>query len=235
VGSIILMALGSAVFPALLACVAIIMSRPRPRRLLFAFYVGGVLTSVTTGILVLRVFRHGHHVLGSSTSAPHPATSIAAGVVALGLSWLMASRRGHDLLARARSRVAHRRGRTPRPAEPGPNWAERKLSGASSTVSFVVGAVINLPGPLYILALGDIATGGYGPTEQIALILLFNAIMFLLLEIPLVGYLLRPDATAARVAAMSRWLNANGLRLMGGLVGVFGVSLVVQGVHALLS
>lgn len=62
--------------------------------------------------------------------------------------------------------------------------------------------------------------------------MLFNAIMFLLLEVPLVGYLLRPEQTAERVAALATWLNANGLRVIGWLVGAVGVSLVVQGVVA---
>ena len=58
------------------------------------------------------------------------------------------------------------------------------------------------------------------------------AIMFLLLEVPLLGYLVRPEQTAELVAHMSTWLNANGLRVMGWLVGAVGTSLVVQGIAA---
>ena len=58
--------------------------------------------------------------------------------------------------------------------------------------------------------------------------------MFLLLEVPLVSYLVRPEETAKRVAAMSGWLDANGLRITGGLVGVFGASLLAQGTLALV-
>jgi hypothetical protein len=49
----------------------------------------------------------------------------------------------------------------------------------------LVGVVINLPGPFYLLALGKIAHGGYSTLVQVLLILLFNAIMFLLLEVRL--------------------------------------------------
>ena len=53
---IILLALGSAVFPALLACVAILISRPEPRRLLLAFYViSGVVQQHLWGRLTRRV------------------------------------------------------------------------------------------------------------------------------------------------------------------------------------
>jgi hypothetical protein len=68
----------------------------------------------------------------------------------------------------------------------------------------------------------------------VALILLFNVIMFLLLEVPLVGYLVRPGATAVRVTAVRRWLNANGLRIASWLVGVVDAGLVGQGIAAAL-
>jgi hypothetical protein len=226
-GTIILLALGASVFPALLACVAIIISRPAPRMLLLAFYAGGVLTSVSTGTAVLVAFTHGGTVLGSTHSDPHPATSIVAGVTALLGAWLMSSGRGMALLGRWRSR--HRKPKR----EDGRSWAERTLGRASWRVAFLVGAVINLPGPFYVLALGEIARGSYTTVEQAALILLFNAIMFLLLEVPLVGYLVRPDATARWVASLSRWLNANGLRITGWIIGLAGASLLVDGIAAL--
>ena len=96
----------------------------------------------------------------------------------------------------------------------------------------MVGAAINLPGPFYLLALGDMATSGYSTAEQLGLIVLFNAIMFLLVEVPLVGYLVRPDSTAERVASFATWLNSNGLRIMGWLVGAVGIGLIVQGLAA---
>lgn len=226
-GQIVLLAFAAAVFPTLIACVAIMISRPAPRRLLTAFYVGGLIASVTSGILVLANFDDGSAVIGSTTSSPSPGTSITAGIVSLLLAWLMASRRGHTLLDRWRSR------RTPRPEqEKGPSWAERHLDRANARVAFAIGAVINLPGPFYLLALGDIATGGYSTVQQLFLILLFNAIMFLLVEVPLACYLVRPEETAERVASFSTWLNANGLRVMGWLVGAVGVSLIVQGIAA---
>ena len=167
-------------------------------------------------------------MLGSTRSEPHPTTSIVAGAVALLFAWLMASPGGNAVLDRWRSR---RRGKSKR--EDGPSWAERRLGRASWKIAFLVGAVINLPGPFYLLALGKIAHGNYSTPQQVALILLFNAIMFLLLEVPLLGYLVRPEATAQRVTAMSRWLNANGLRITVWLIGLFGAGLLAQGIAAL--
>jgi hypothetical protein len=230
-GLIIVFALGASVFPMLLACVAIIFSRPEPRLLLLAFYAGGLLTSLTTGLVVLRLFNDGQKALGSTKHAPHPANSIVIGLVALFFAWLMASERGNAIIDRWRARRARRRSEPSR--EAGASWAERRLGGASGKIAFVVGAAINLPGPLYLLAIGKISRGHYSAAGQIGLVLLFNAIMFLLLEAPLLGYLVRPEATTGRVKAMSQLLNANGLRVTGLLVAVFGAGLVAQGIAAL--
>ena len=226
-GKIVLLAFAAAVFPTLIACVAIMISRPEPRGLLLAFYAGGLIASMTSGIFVLAAFNDGDAVLSSTTSTPNPGTSILAGLVSLLLASLMASGRGHALLDRWRSRRPRRREQ-----KKGPSWAERHLNRASTRVAFAVGAAINLPGPFYLLALGDIASGAYSSAQQLGLVALFNAIMFLLVEVPLVGYLVRPEETAERVAGFATWLNANGLRVMGWLVGVVGASLVVQGLAA---
>ena len=224
---IVLLAFGAAIFPALLACVAILLSRPEPRRLILAFYLGGLLVSIVSGVAVLTVFESGGEVAGSTSDSPHPTVSIAVGTVGLLFAWLLISRRGRTLIDRWRSRHPRRQKRK----KEGPSWVERRLDHATVRIAFVVGGAINLPGPFYLLALGDLATG-YGRPEQIALILLFNAIMFMLLEIPLVGYLVDPAWTERTVSTAARWLNSNGLRVIGMLVGFFSASLVVQGLIA---
>jgi Sap-like sulfolipid-1-addressing protein len=226
-GQIVLLALAAAVFPTLIACVAVMISRPEPRGLLLAFYLGGLIASLTSGVVVLALFSAGNAVLGSTSSTPSPGTSIVAGLVSLVLSWLMASPRGRGLLDRWRSRHSRRNQK-----KQGPSWAERHLDRANARVAFVVGAAINLPGPFYLLALGDMATDGYSTAEQLGLVVLFNAIMFLLVEVPLLGYLVQPEQTAKRVASFATWLNANGLRVMGWLVGAVGAGLIVQGLAA---
>ena len=226
-GQIVLLAVAAAVFPTLIACVAVMISRPEPRGLLLAFYLGGLISSLTSGAVVLAYFNNGNAVLGSTSSTPSPGTSIVAGLASLLLAWLMTSRRGGALLDRWRTRHPRRHEK-----KQGPSWAERHLDRANASVTFVVGAAINLPGPFYLLALGDIATGGYSTAEQLGLLALFNAIMFLLVEVPLVGYLVQPEQTAERVAKFAAWLNSNGLRVMGWLVGAVGIGLIVQGLAA---
>lgn len=227
-GRIVVLAFGAAFFPLLLACVAILISRPEPRRLILAFYLGGLLMSVASGIVVLRLFAGGEEVAGSTADHPHGTVSIAIGLVGLFFAWLLVTHRGRALVDRWRAR--HPRHRKPKTHE-GPSWVERRLSKATIRIAFVVGAAINLPGPFYLLALGDLATG-HSTAEQAIGIVVFNAIMFLLLEVPLVGYLVDPRWTEDAIAALGAWLNANGLRIVGALVGVISIGLLVQGLDA---
>jgi hypothetical protein len=225
---VVVLAFGAAFFPALLACVAILISRPEPRRLILAFYLGGLLVSVVAGIVVLKVFEGGGEIAGSDSGGPHGSVSVVVGLVGLLFAWLLLSHRGHALLDKWRDRHPRRR-----PPREGPSWVERRLDRATIGIAFGVGAAINLPGPFYLLALADLSTG-YGPVEQGVAILVFNAIMFLLLEIPLVGYLFDPEWTERAVAATGAWLNVNGLRVLGALVGVVSASLLIQGIAAIV-
>ena len=232
-GDVVLLALAAAVVPALLACVAVLLARPKPRRLLLAFYLGGLIVSVTAGLVILGYYGNGHSVIGSTSSRPSPGTSIVEGAAALLLAWLLAASGGERIRAGARSRVAaHRR---PRPDAGGtPSKLQKQLDRASPPMAFALGAVINLPGPYYLLALGHIAEGRYSHVQEVAGVAVFNLIMFALVELPLIGYLVRPERTAERVTVVSAWLNANGLRLIGWIIGAAGIALIVQGLAAAL-
>jgi hypothetical protein len=65
------------------------------------------------------------------------------------------------------------------------------------------------------------------------LILLFNAIMFLLLEIPLIGYLVDPAWTERAVAATRSWLTVNRLGILGVVIGAISCGLIAQGIQAI--
>jgi hypothetical protein len=60
VGQIVLLACAAAVFPTLIAYVAVMISRPEPRALLLAFYLGGLISSLTSGVVVLASARLRH-------------------------------------------------------------------------------------------------------------------------------------------------------------------------------
>ena len=226
-GDIFLLSLAAAVYPALLAAAVVLLALPQPRGLLLGYLIGGMTVSITAGLLILPAFQDSDPVIGSKSTVS-PGAYIFAGVLLLAVAWLVGTRRGREVMTRRR----------PRPEEPKrdkPSRTSRVLSQGSGYVALGVGAVMNLPGPWYLLALRDIADGSYSKPEQVGLIVLFNVIMFTLIEVPLVGYLLRPDQTAARVAAFNDWLGRNARNIVAILALGFGVYTMVSGVVAIVS
>ncbi|MEI6793539.1 MAG: hypothetical protein WCK97_09965, partial [Actinomycetes bacterium] len=68
---ILLYAVGSAFFPALLAGVSVILTRDRPAALLLAFYIGGMVVSIGVGLALLEIAGNDAN-FGSSSGKSDP-------------------------------------------------------------------------------------------------------------------------------------------------------------------
>lgn len=227
-----LLALGSAVFPALLAGAAVLLSRERPQWLLVAFWFGGFLTSVTCGVVILLAFGPHSESLSTTDSGLSPLHSILFGVLALAIAVLLGTKRGDALIAGWRRRRAERKALKGGDEEREP-WAERVLGNGSVTVAAIAGAILNLPGPFYLIALSDIAKAQLGFPAEFGLIIVFNLVMLTLIEVPIVGYLFAPERTDRMVGALSTWLNRHGMRIIALIALIGSASLISSGVKGI--
>ena len=215
-----LLALGSAVWPALIAVVLVAARSPDPRMLLGCFYAGALLTTVTLGLVIVAVLRQTDVLDHYSRASVGPAVDLALGVVAV-LLGLAVSRRG-------------RRGSEERPAREQSWWEPMLARGA--LLAFVVGIVLNIvPGVLPFVALKDIADGGYSAAATVALVVGFYLVMFVLVEVPLGLYLLAPARADAAVVGLNAWLDRNGRRTAALALAGIGVYLIVRGIVGLAS
>ena len=234
--SIILFALAAAVYPQLLAVVVIILTRPNPQPLLWACYLASLVVSVGSSILIFTAFRSREAIAGTSSNRLGPVAYLTVGVIAVCIAILMTSRRGQALFARNRA-APPRPNRRPRPgsatAARTRARAERSLSEGSLVVAGLVGAVLAVPGPFDLLAIGRLARNGYGLLAATGAMLLFALIKFVLIEVPIASYAIDADTTAARVSRFSEWMKANKLAGVAGVVGLFGIVLIVRGVSRL--
>ena len=73
-------------------------------------------------------------------------------------------------------------------------WQQQLAKGRARD-TFVVGALLTLPGASYIAGMNSIHDQSLSTVATVVCIVGFNLIMLLLLEIPLIGYTLAPDAT----------------------------------------
>jgi hypothetical protein len=218
--------------------VVILLSQPRPRRLIAAYLAGGLTMSITLGLIVVFALKDTHAV-PSSNSGLSWGADLAVGGLALLLAVALATR--------ADDRVRQRRARRKVPAgttEAAPTdeppsssstepWFERILARGSVPIVFAAALAINVPGAAYLIALKDIAAGGHSPTTAVVMIIAFNVIMFTLAEIPLLGLILAPERTHDLVARGNAWLTGHGRQIAIGLCGILGVYLIIRGIsHA---
>ena len=227
-GSIILFALAAAVYPQLLAVVVVILTRPNPQPLLWACYLASLVVSVGGSVLIFTVFQSHATIAGTSSHRLGPAVYLVVGATAVVLAIAMTTRRDRDQKQRGRRRrpgsatVAKTRAR-----------AEDALGEGSFVVAGLVGALLAIPGPFDLLALGRLARNGYGVLTAAGVMLVFALIKFALIEVPIVGYALDPDGTAARVDRFSNWMHANRVVGIAAVVGLFGILLIGRGIARL--
>jgi Sap, sulfolipid-1-addressing protein len=97
-------------------------------------------------------------------------------------------------------------------------------------IVFAAGLAINLPGASYLIALKDIAAGHHSTGLDVFQVLVFNLIMFLFAEVPLLGLILAPERTEALVARVDHWLSANGRRIAMVVATLLGAFLIARGI-----
>jgi hypothetical protein len=221
-GNIILLALAAAVYPTLLAAVIVLLARQKPARLLSAFLAGGMLISITAGLII--VFALDGAVSTSNQKSASPTVDLIAGILSIILAAV--------LWKRERDRHGPPR-EAPAKDKDGPSWTQRTLGKGSVWAAFGAGLILNLPGIWYLDALKDIAEANEGGGITILWILVFLVIMFALAELPLIGYAVDPDGTRVRVQRFQSWLSVNGLILARWAAALIGAYLTITGIAGL--
>jgi hypothetical protein len=227
-GKLIVLALAAAFYPTLLAVVILILTRPQPVRLLTSFYVGAMITSGTVGLVILFALE-GSGVIDSSPHGVSPAIDLAVGAV--GLLVAVGLARGYDRSLAERRRAKRR---TAVDGERDP-WTARLLGRDSAAIAFGLGVVLDLPSVWYLAALKQIDEGNHGVAGDVLLVLAFNLVMFLLVEVPLAFYLVAPERAQTIVARLDSALKSHGRRLGITVAGLVGAYLFVDGLTGLLS
>lgn len=219
--NVLVLAIASAVSPAILAVVIVVLHRPRPQRLLAAYLFGGMLTSIVVGIAIVRSL-HGLSVLSGPSPAADPIVNFTVGLLALIVAYVLATDRDARLEERRRERRAARPERDP--------WSQRVLDRGTVPIAFAVGVALNLPGTFYLVALKDIAQGQQGFGRQLLAVVVFNLIMFVLAELPLLGYSFAPEETQDRVERLNAWLGRHARQIVIVVATTIGLYLVARGV-----
>jgi hypothetical protein len=227
-GDIFLLSLVSAANATLLAAVTVMLFLPSPKRLLLGYLAGALLTSLTIGFLIVFVIDDAS-ATSTAKNAVSPSLDVAFGAILLLVAYVLGG--GHDQRLKERRRQrksAKSEGEDP--AEKGPSKVEALLGRGSARVTFALGVVLTLPSVSYLAALRDLQELDYGTGAEILVIVGFNLMLLILLEVPLLGYFLAPERTVVEVQRFRAWLTRSGRRMaIYGAAGL-GVLLIGRGV-----
>ena len=228
-GDVFLLAFLAALYPALLAATTVMLLLPHPKRLLLGYLCGAAMTSVTLGLVIVFALRHAGLTKTSQVTLG-PGEDIVLGCLALVIALVLHSGRDRKLAERRRERKAAKGKDDTGP----PRW-QQALGRGSARTTFVVGALLTLPGATYITALYRISDENLADPLTVLVVLAFNVIMLMLLEVPLLAYTFAPDWTPKAIERFKRKLSERGRAWGIRIAATLGLLMIARGVIALLA
>jgi len=229
----------------LVAVVLVILTRDRPKPLLWAFWLSAMVVSCGSSYLALAVFRAKGTILGNTTRTVSPWVYLAVGVVALAVALFAATKRGRDLIGSELDKQEQKQSddnpdphgsigdRARAKVEDVKSKGEDALKRGSVWVAIAAGVVLGAPSPCSLAAVGTMVRNDYRLPVQLLLVLGFSLVTYLVVELPIILYAARPDATEARVNSFSTWLGTNKIQAAAAAAAVVGVLLIIKGLTAL--
>ena len=213
----------AALNPTLLAATMGMLFAAQPSRLMFGYLLGAWTVSISIGLLIVFAL----HESGAVKTTQHtlsPAADVVVGLLFLLVAFVIYGDR--DARIRERRRVRAQTKETPR-------W-RRALDGGSARTAFVVGILLTLPGASYLVGMSRIGEANDTTVVTVLAVVLFCVIMLLLIEIPLAGYAVRPDATQRTVKRFTEWVGSNARTIVARAALGIGALLLLRAAITLL-
>ena len=222
-GEVVVLALLAALNPTLLAATTVMLLLPHPGRLMLGYWLGAMLMSVTLGLVIVFALE-GATAKSTSQRTVSPIADFVLAAILLILAAVLFTGRDRRVEQRRASRKT-KRGE----AQKTPKWQEQ-LGKGSAKATFVVGALLSLPGATYLAGLNNIQKQHYSATTTVLLVIGFNLIQLLLLEVPLVALKVAPTRTPIAIEHVRAWGREHGREYAAWALVVIAVALVVNGI-----
>ncbi|OSC31712.1 hypothetical protein B8W69_04650 [Mycobacterium vulneris] len=230
-GTVLAIALWVSIDPTRLVIGGVLMSRPRARHNLFAYWLGGLAAGVAPGVGAL-VLLHGS-LLKDMEEARSTLARFTSGYFQVAVGVLML------LIAVVVSAGSY--GGAPSPTlQPTPTpsaWViarmRHALQGGNPWVAFGIGVVSTMPPIDYLFVLVIIVSSGAGIATQLGAVVIFTVMVLVLVEVPLVSCLVMPARTELAMLQLQRWAAVNRRRILIVVPAVAGLMLVSAGMSSI--
>jgi hypothetical protein len=227
-GQVFLLSLTAALNPILVGASTVMLLLPNPRKLMLGYLLGALTTSITLGLVIVFALKKGSSTVSTTQNTVSPAVDLALGAILLIAAFVLASGRDKRIAARRQARKGPKQDKGP------PRW-QQALNKGSAQTTFVVGAVLTLPGASYLAGLHHIEKQNLSTTATVLTVIGFNLIMLILLELPLLSYTIAPDWTPGAVERAKAWVARNGHQAAIIALSVIGGALIIKGIVGLVS
>jgi Sap, sulfolipid-1-addressing protein len=226
-GEVILLSLTASLNPTLVAATTLMLLLDRPAKLMAGYLLGAYLTSITLGLVIVFSLSDSS-TTNTTENTISPAVDIALGAIALTIAFVLAGRRDQGIRERRRARKAAKPDKEP------PRW-QRELSKGSARATFIVGALLTLPGASYLAGLDQIHKLHSSTAVTVLLVIGFNVVMMWLLEVPLASFLVAPKWTPQAVERTKAWVSRHARVVAIRGSAAVGALLVIKGLIGLLA
>ncbi len=225
-GQVLLFSCTAMANPTLVACTTLMLILPNPKKLMLGYLLGALITSITLGLVIVFAGKNSSFV-SSAKHTINPLVDLGLGAILLMIASVLRQGRDRGIRERLAQRKARREPTTPR-------W-QQYLSKGDPKITFVVGALLSLPGASYIAALDGIIKLKSSNLGSILLVLLVNVIMLALLEVPLISFTVAPEWTPSALERVKAAFRRSGRN--AAIIGsaALGSLLILRGVITLIA
>jgi Sap, sulfolipid-1-addressing protein len=225
-GQVVLLSLTASLNPTLVAATTVMLLLDKPARLMAGYLAGAYLTSITLGLIIVFSLSDSS-ATDTTQKAISPSVDIGLGFVFLAISFVFYTGRVERLRERRAARKAEKGDTEP------PRW-QRELSKGSPRVTFLVGALLTLPGASYLAGLTSIHKLHYSTPATVLLVIGFNLVMLWMLEVPFLCFVIAPDWTPHAIERAKAWVSRHAHMFAVRGFGTIGALLVLKGVIGLI-
>lgn len=232
-GTVLAIALWVSIDPTRLVIGGVLMSRPRPRHNLIAYWLGGLAAGLAPGLgafvllhgPLLTVMEHARAAIARFTGGYF---QIAVGVLVLSIAAVVSAGTYGGALSAA----------VPQPTAPTASaWViarmRRALQGGNPWVAFGIGVVSTMPPIDYLAVLIIIVSSGAAIGTQLGAVVIFTVVVLVLVEVPLISYLVMPAKTEAAMLQLQGWAVTHRRRILIVVPVVAGLTLVSAGISSI--
>jgi len=202
----------AAISPTALLVMAVFLGSANPKRTALVYVTGAIVMSVAMAIAVLFVLR----AAGLNQPREHdPRYGLRLGLGILSLA--------------AAFVVARRKRPAPDPDKQSKGFLSRLIARPGRATAFLVGVILFVPSTSFIAAVQVVATARAAVPATVAALLVIVLISALIVWLPLITYLIAPDATTRTLRTANDWLRVHGRMIVLCALAAAGAVLVLNG------